>query len=306
MKTARRPGVDHALTGVRNVRGMDEPSVVPRFAGKAVLITGAARGQGRSHAVALAREGAAVALVDIAAGHIDHPPFRVASRQDLEETAGLVESAGGRALQIVCDVRDEDQLADAVARTVATFGGLDHVIANAGVESLFVAPWEVDRRDWDEVLAINLTGAWLTCKAAIPQLIDRGEGSSIVLVSSGAALRPLSFNVDYTVSKYGVVGLGLTLANDLGAYGVRVNVVCPGSIDTPMLAAVAEANNMVPGEFLGQFRGSNLLVPGVLRAEESTTPAILWLLSDDARFITGVVLPVDAGSWIRTVPRRRG
>jgi (+)-trans-carveol dehydrogenase len=277
-----------------------------RFAGTTVLITGAARGQGRSHAVALASEGADVALLDIASGRIDHPPFRVASQADLDETARLVEAAGGRALPIVCDVRDEGQLENAVARTVSTFGRLDHVIANAGVESLFVAPWEVDRQDWDEVLAINLTGAWLTCKAAIPRLIERGEGTSIVLVSSGAALRPLSFNVDYTVSKYGVVGLGLTLANDLGAHGVRVNVVCPGSIDTPMLAAVAEANQLGAGALLGQFRGSNLLVPGVLRAEESTTPAILWLLSEDARFITGVVLPVDAGSWIRTVPRRRG
>jgi NAD(P)-dependent dehydrogenase (short-subunit alcohol dehydrogenase family) len=276
-----------------------------RFAGKVVLITGAARGQGRSHAIALAREGARVALVDIASGYIDHPPFRVAARADLEESVRLVEAEGAKALALVCDVRDEDQLDVAVARTVAAFGGIDHVIANAGVESLFIEPWKVDRRDWDEVLAINLTGAWLTCKAAIPRLIERGAGTSIVLVASGAALRPLSFNVDYTVSKFGVVGLGLTLANDLGAHGVRVNVICPGSIDTPMLEASAEANNIAIDEFIGQFRGSNLLMPGLLRAEESTTPAVLWLLSDEARYITGVVLPVDAGSWIRTVPKRR-
>jgi NAD(P)-dependent dehydrogenase (short-subunit alcohol dehydrogenase family) len=266
-----------------------------RFAGKVVLITGGARGQGRSHAVALAREGADVSL----------PPFRVASSADLDETVRLVEAEGGRALPIVCDVRSEEQLEAAVARTVDTFGGIDHVIANAGVESLFVEPWKVDRRDWDETLGINLTGAWLTCKTAIPHLIERGDGSSIVLVSSGAALRPLSFNVDYTVSKYGVIGLGLTLANDLGIHGVRVNVICPGSVDTPMLAACAEANNFSGSEFMGQFRGSNLLTAGVLKAEESTTPAILWLLSDEARYMTGVVLPVDAGSWIRTVPRRR-
>jgi len=275
-----------------------------RFAGKVVVITGGARGQGRSHALALAREGADVALLDVASGDLDHPPFRVATTADLSETASLVEKAGGRALPLVCDVRSEEQLNEAIDRTVATFGGIDHVIANAGVESLFVEPWKLSKQDWDAVIAINLTGVWLTCKTAIPPLIERG-GGSIVLVSSGAALRPLSFNVDYTASKYGVIGVGLTLANDLGAHGIRVNVVCPGAIDSPMLDAVAEANGITRETFLRQFEGSNLLVPGVLAAEESTTPAILWLLSDEARFLTGVVLPVDAGSWVRTVARRR-
>ncbi len=276
-----------------------------RFAGKVVVITGGARGQGRSHAVALAREGAAVALLDIASGTVEHPPFRVATKADLDDTARMVEEAGGRALPLVCDVRVEEQVEAAVAQVVAHFGGIDHVVANAGVESLFVEPWKITKQDWDGVLAVNLTGAWLTCKVTIPHLIARGPGSSIVLVASGAALRPLSFNADYTASKYGVVGLGLTLANDLGIHGVRVNVICPGAIDSPMLDAVAEANGISTEDFRRQFDGSNLLVPGVLRAEDSTTPTICWLLSDEARAITGVVLPVDAGSWVRTVARRR-
>lgn len=217
----------------------------------------------------------------------------------------MVERAGGRALPLVCDVRSEDQLARAVGRTVSDFGGIDHLVVNAGIESLFVEPWNLPKEVWDTVVGVNLTGAWLTCKAAIPALIERGAGSSIVLVSSGAALRPLSFNVDYTASKYGVIGIALTLANDLGGHGVRVNVICPGAIDSPMLDAVAEANGITRDAFSRQFEGANLLVPGVLRAEESTTPAVLWLMSDEARFLTGVVLPVDAGSWVRTVGRRR-
>lgn len=277
-----------------------------RFEDKVVLITGAARGQGRSHAVALAREGAAVALLDIASGAADHPPFRVADAGDLAETVRLVEEAGGRALPVVCDIRSEEQVADAVERTIDEFGGLDHVIANAGVENAFMPTWEIPKEDWDALLATNVTGTWLTCKHTAPRLIERGPGSAVVLISSGAALRPLSWNADYTTSKYAVVGLGLTLANDLGQYGVRVNVVCPGTIDTPMLEALAEASGVESAAHRAQYEGSYLLpTGGVLKAEESTTPAVLWLLSEDARWVTGTVMPVDAGATMRTAPRRR-
>ena len=171
-----------------------------RFEDRVVLITGAARGQGRSHAVALAREGAAVALLDVASGACDHPPLAVADRSDLEETAQAVKEAGGRVLALQCDVRDEDQVARAVAVTIEEFGGLDHVVANAGVENSFMPAWQIPKADWDAVLATNVTGAWLTCKHTAPHLIERGPGSSMVLIESGAALRPLTWNADYTTS----------------------------------------------------------------------------------------------------------
>jgi NAD(P)-dependent dehydrogenase (short-subunit alcohol dehydrogenase family) len=276
-----------------------------RFEGRVVLVTGAARGQGRSHAVALAREGAAVALLDVASGACDHPPLVVADRADLDATARAVEQAGGRALALQCDVRDEDQMARAVAATVREFGGIDHVVANAGVENAFMPAWQIPKADWDAVLATNVTGAWLTCKHTAPHLIERGPGSSMVLIASGAALRPLSWNADYTTSKYAVMGLGLSLANDLGEHGIRVNVICPGATDTPMITELARVAGIERHDFLRQFESSYLLPTGVLAPEESTTPALLWLLSDDARWLTGVVLPVDAGAWIRTAPRRR-
>lgn len=271
-----------------------------------VLVTGAARGQGRSHAIALAREGAAVALLDIATGACDHPPMKVADRAELDEAAAAVAAAGGRALPLVCDVRDEAAVAAAVEASVSAFGGIDHVIVNAGIENTFMPTWQISKDDWDSVLATNVTGAWLTCKHTAPHLIERGRTSSMVLVASGAALRPLSWNADYTTSKYAVVGLGLTLANDLGEHGVRVNVVCPGAIDTPMISELARVARADQSQFERQFRAGYLLpTDGLLTAEESTTPAILWLLSDEARWLTGVVLPVDAGSWIRTAPRSR-
>lgn len=276
-----------------------------RFEDRVVVITGAARGQGRAHAVALAREGAAVGLLDIASGEAEHPPFAVAGRADLDAAAAAVEAAGGRALPVVCDVRDEDSVVEAVAAVVAAFGGVDHVIVNAGVENVFQPTWKIPKEDWDAVFATNVTGAWLTCKHTVPHLLERAPGSSIVMVSSGAALRPLSWNADYTASKYAVVGLGLTLANDLGEHGVRVNVICPGAVDTPMITELARANGADGSQLTRQFSAAYLLpTERLLRAEESTTPAVLWLLSDEARWMTGVVLPVDAGGWVRTAPRR--
>ena len=255
--------------------------------------------------MALAREGADVALLDVASGACDHPPLAVADRADLEDAARAVEEAGGRALALQCDVRDEDQVAAAVASTVEAFGGIDHVVANAGVENVFMPGWLIPKADWDAVLATNVTGAWLTCKHTAPHLIERGPGSSIALIASGAALRPLTWNADYTTSKYAVVGLGMSLANDLGEHGVRVNVICPGATDTPMIDELARVAGLDRPAFLRQFESSYLLPTSVLAPEQTTTPALLWLLSDDARWLTGVVLPVDAGAWIRTAPKSR-
>jgi NAD(P)-dependent dehydrogenase (short-subunit alcohol dehydrogenase family) len=266
-----------------------------RFDGKVVFITGAARGQGRSHAVAFAREGAKVALLDIASGEIGHPPYRMASRDDLEHTVKLVEEAGGHALPLVADVREEDQVKAAVEAAVAEFGGIDHLISNAGALAVFQESWNIPKVDWDASIGINLTGHWLTCKYVIPRLIEREGNRGIVLVSSGAGIQALPYASDYCAAKYGVVGLGKTLANELGPYRIRVNILVPGAQDTPMIDSCAEANGFTRDQMLGQFEDTDLLGAGAMRPEEATTPAILWLLSDDAKWVNGTVQVVDAG-----------
>src|SRR5207253_10795148 len=147
------------------------------------FIPGAARGQGRSHALALAREGCDVALIDIASGDMSHPPYRLATRDDLDETARLVKDLGRQAVSIVCDIRDETQIRDAVDQAVSELGALDFVIANAGVEDRFLESWNIPTEDWMATVDTNLNGTWLTCKYTIPHLITTGQGAAMVLVS---------------------------------------------------------------------------------------------------------------------------
>jgi NAD(P)-dependent dehydrogenase (short-subunit alcohol dehydrogenase family) len=265
------------------------------FDGKVVLITGGARGQGRSHAVALAREGASVALLDIANGEITHPPARVASAEDLAETARLVEEAGGRALGIPCDVRNEDQVTSAVAHAAGHFGGLDFVIANAGIIGLYQQSWEIPTEDWRASLETNLTGQWLTLKHSIPHLIARGPGSAIIMVSSGAGIDAFPYGSDYCAAKHGVIGLGLCLANELGPYGIRVNMLVPGAHDTPMIGASSEVGGPDRESMLAQLKGLDLLGAGAIKPEEGTTPAVLWLLSEKAKWVHGTIQVIDAG-----------
>ena len=265
------------------------------FDRKVVLITGGARGQGRSHAVALAREGASVALLDIANGELTHPPARVASPQDLAETVDLVEAAGGQALGIPCDVRDEDQVTSAVRQAVAHFGGLDFVIANAGIIGLYQQSWEIPTEDWRASLETNLTGQWLTLKHTIPHLISRGPGCAIIMVSSGAGIDAFPYGSDYCAAKHGVIGLGLCLANELGPYGIRVNMLVPGAHDTPMIGAASEVGGPDRESMLAQLKGLDLLGAGAIKPEEGTTPAVLWLLSEKAKWVHGTIQVIDAG-----------
>jgi (+)-trans-carveol dehydrogenase len=265
------------------------------FDGKVAFITGAARGQGRSHAVALAREGAAVALVDIANGEITHPPARVANAEDLAETVRRVEEVGGKALPIACDVRDEEQVKAAAAQAVETLGGIDFVIANAGILARYQQSWEIPSEDWRGALETNLTGQWLTLKYTIPHLIARGRGSGIVMVSSGAGIDAFPYGSDYAAAKHGVVGLALSLANELGPYGVRVNVLVPGAHDTPMITATAEANGFSREALIKQIAGLDPLGAGAMKPEEGTTPAVLWLLSDRAKWVHGTIQVIDGG-----------
>jgi (+)-trans-carveol dehydrogenase len=271
-----------------------------RVAGKVALITGAARGQGRSHAVRLAEEGADVIGVDIC-GQIDSVPFPMASADDLEETRILVEQLGRRMVCAQVDVRDAAALRVAVADGIAALGRLDVVVANAGI-------WSHERAEripesmWQDMIDVNLTGVFNTCQAALPHLLQAGRGGSIVLISSTAGLRGSANNVHYAAAKHGVVGVMRSLAAELAPQHIRVNAVHPTTVDTDMVRNDAILRLFRPNmdsptveDAIPAFTTLNMLpIPWVESIDISN--AVLFLASDESRYITSVSLPVDAGA----------
>ena len=270
-----------------------------KFDDKVVVITGGARGQGRSHARALAAEGARIAIWDLANGQNTRPPYRMASADDMAETVRLVEQVGGKVLPVALDLRDGDSVQAAVAKTVETFGGIDYLVAQQGAMPLTTETWNTTEEHWNDIIAVNLTASFLACKYVIPEIIKRGAGGAIVLTSSTAGLTTFPWLTCYGAAKHGILGLGKGLANELGPYGIRVNMVCPGAVDTPMVDSFAESNGLRKEDMWKQFDGADLLNGGLVKAEESTTPAIVYLLSKDARWVTGHTLVVDAGASIK-------
>jgi SDR family mycofactocin-dependent oxidoreductase len=273
-----------------------------RVEGKVAFITGAARGQGRSHAVRLAEEGADIIAVDIC-GQIASVPFPMASADDLAETVRLVEKFGRRIVAIECDVRDYPALEAAVNQGVAELGGIDIVSANAGISSAGQLH-ELSEEAWQDVIDVNLTGVWHTCKATVPHLIS-GGGGSIVLTSSMAALRTWQNIGHYAAAKHGVVGVARVMAAELAPYGIRVNAIHPTQVDTPMLANDWSYSLFRPDlerptkeDVVEPMTTLNMLpVPWVEAVDISN--ALLFLVSDEARYITGVSLPIDAGANIK-------
>lgn len=267
--------------------------------GRVAFITGAARGQGRSHAVRLAAEGADIVAVDICAD-IPEVPYPLASADDLAETAALVEKEGRRVIARQADVRDFRQLKAAADEAVAEFRRIDVVVANAGVAGMIMDFGDEDvlAQTWNEVIAVNLTGVWNTVRATAPAIIDGGRGGSIVLTSSTAGLKGLGArgqigNEAYGASKHGVVGLMRSFANSLAHHSIRVNTIHPTGVRTMMI------ENEAMEHFLAAFPDAagtltNSLPIEVLEAND-ISDAVVFLASDAAKFITGVTLPVDAG-----------
>lgn len=276
---------------------------VGRLAGKVALITGAARGIGRAQAVRFAEEGADIVALDIC-GRVSTVVVPPSTAEDLDETVRLVAEAGGRIAAGVVDVRDADALQTATDAAVAELGGLDIVCATAGITSRGMAV-EMPEDTWQTMLDVNLTGVWHTCKATAPHLIRRG-GGAMVLVSSIAGLRGLVGVAHYTAAKHGVVGLMRSLAHDLAPHRIRVNSVHPTNVDTPLIQNEAVRRAFRPdldrpptrAEFAAAARPMNLLdIPWVDPLDVAN--ASLFLASDEARYITAVALPVDAGSTQR-------
>lgn len=274
-----------------------------RFEGKVVLVTGAARGQGRSHAVRLADEGADVIAVDLC-GPVETIAYDLATAADLAETARLVRERGRRVVATEADVRDADALRAAVVDGAAELGGIDVVLANAGVG--MADPAADQGRAFRAQLDINLTGVWNTVQAAAPIMIEQGRGGSVVLTSSAFGLTGRGGDGTggtdgYVASKHGVVGLMRTWANWLAPHGIRVNCVNPSGVATPMIL-----NPAVEALFGGSADAppkpvddvANLLDVTLVEVED-VTAAVTWLASDEARYVTGVALPIDAGFLVR-------
>jgi (+)-trans-carveol dehydrogenase len=276
---------------------------VGKLDGKVAFITGAARGQGRSHAVWLADEGADIIAIDVCAD-IDTVPFAGATDADLAETVEAVEALGRRIIATKADVRDYDAVRSAVDTGVTEFGRLDIVSANAGIVSFGMAH-DLTEQSWQDVVGINLTGVWHTAKAAIPHLIEGGRGGAIVLTSSSAGLKGFPGAAHYVASKHGVIGLMRALALELAPHLIRVNSLHPTQVDTPMIQNestyrmfLPDVENPTREDFEPASQVTNALpIPWV--TSEDVSAALSFLVSDEGRYITGVTLPVDAGCVLK-------
>jgi (+)-trans-carveol dehydrogenase len=264
-----------------------------RFADRAVLITGAAQGQGRSHAVAFAREGANVAICDF-----PRPAEKNGSSDGgLPATADLVRATGQRVLPVNCDVTDEDGVDTLISRVLSEFQRIDVLVANAGVLPPRRAAWKIPASEWDQAIAVNLTGTWLCNKAVLPSMITARSGK-IINISSTGGLKGSSGFAGYAAAKWAVIGLTKTLAIEAAPYNINVNAVCPGPVATSMIlnetfrSQVAGAETI---EDLGRILQADMLLQQGLITPQAVTDAVLWLASDEARFVTGHVLAVDAG-----------
>jgi SDR family mycofactocin-dependent oxidoreductase len=265
-----------------------------KFDGKVAFITGAARGQGRSHAVRLAQEGADIIAVDICK-QMDVVGYPMPTLEDLDQTVKEVESAGRRIVARQVDVRDFRGLQQAFDEAVAELGPVGIVLANAGIGPGGLASAE---QQWDDVIGVNLTGVYNTGRVAIPSMVEQGQGGAIVLTSSTGGLIGPGINhpgvLGYTAAKHGVIGLMRSWANFLAPHYIRVNAVAPTTVRTPMAGGgdVATIIKHAP-----ELAGSLINAMPVEAVDPiDVTNAILWLVSDEARYITGTVVPVDAGN----------
>jgi SDR family mycofactocin-dependent oxidoreductase len=269
-----------------------------RMRDKVVFITGAARGQGRAHAVRMATEGANIIAVDLAGPLPPSVPYDSATPEDLAETVRLVEETGQGIVSAVADTRDLDALRDVVGKGVAEFGRLDVIVANAGIT--VPEPWdETTPESFRDVMDINVTGTWNTVMAGAPKIIDGGRGGSIILVSSAAGLKMQPFMVHYTASKHAVTGMARAFAAELGKHRIRVNSLHPGAVNTPMgtgdmMAALNRANETNPSlmQMVTPF------LPDWIAEPEDIADAVCWLASDESRFVTAARIAVDLGATV--------
>jgi (-)-trans-carveol dehydrogenase len=274
--------------------------------GKVAFITGAARGQGRSHAIRLAKEGADIIAIDLCAPIDSVTDFYApATPEDLAETVRQVEALDRRIVATQADVRDIDALTSAVSDGVAQLGRLDIVVANAGIFTFGSDTHKVDEQSWQDLMDINVTGVWHSYKAAAEHLIAAGAGGSVIIISSLAGFKGLANVAAYTTTKHAVVGLMKVLANELGPHGIRVNTIHPNSIDTPMVKNShtyklfrPELDDPQAEDAESAFAGLNPMGKAWIESEHVSN-AVAWLASDQSYYVSGGQIPVDGGAAVK-------
>jgi (+)-trans-carveol dehydrogenase len=273
-----------------------------RVDGKVALITGAARGQGRSHAVRLAEEGADIIALDSLTSYDPQTcAYPMATQEDLDETVRLVEKTGRRIVARQADIRDFEGVDAVVAEGYAEFGRLDIVSSQAGICPPGKVLWEVPPNEWRDLLDVNLTGQWHTAKAAVPRMIGAGNGGSIIFTSSGAGLMGAEHIGSYTAAKHGVIGLMRTLAKEVAQYDIRVNAVCPGTVATDMTMNERifklfrpDLETPTQDDAIPVYQSLNVLPHPWIQPRDISN-VILFLASDEAWHITSVALAADLG-----------
>jgi SDR family mycofactocin-dependent oxidoreductase len=269
--------------------------VTGRLKGRVAFITGAARGQGRAHAVRMAGEGADIIAVDIADKLPPCVPYDPATPDDLDETVRLVETTGRRILASIVDIRDAEGLNQAVADGVDELGRLDVIVANAGVSA--PQAWDsITPEDFRDVMDINVTGTWNTVMAGAQKIIDGGRGGSIILISSAAGIKMQPFMVHYTASKHAITGMARGFAAELGRHSIRVNSVHPGAVNTPMgsgdmIGALGRAIETYPqlAHMITPFLNTWAAEP------DDIADAVCWLASDESKNVTAAAISIDQG-----------
>jgi (+)-trans-carveol dehydrogenase len=275
-----------------------------RFQGRTVFITGAARGMGRAHALAFAREGARLVVCD-ACRQYSSVPYPLAQPAELASLVSEIEQIGSPVLGARVDVTDLAAMQALVERAKHELGPIDIVIANAGVYS-FAPSWEMTEEQWDETVNVDLKGAWITCKVCIPQMLSRRSGK-IICISSTAGLKGMANLAHYVAAKHGVLGLVKTLAIEVAPFNINVNAICPTSVDTAMCRNQALYDVFAGGpgplatheHMLDLMNQLNLFPDRNLLSPEAISAVVLWLASEEARHLTGCALPVDAGYLTR-------
>ncbi|NHU44706.1 mycofactocin-coupled SDR family oxidoreductase [Rhodococcus sp. A14] len=276
------------------------------FDDKVVFITGAARGQGRSHALRFAREGADVIAVDIARDAIESVEYELATESELDAVITEIESLGRRAVRGMADVRSLAAMRAVVDEGLSRFGKIDIVVANAGIGT-YSRVWEMSDQVWRDTIDTNLTGVWNATRAALPSMVERGEGGAVVLTSSTAGLAGYQNTAHYTAAKHGVIGLTKVLAQELGVHKIRANAVCPTAVNTKLIVNDVTFSLFAPGvekpgveDVREAFAALNVLPDLPWIEPEDVTEAVIWLASDAARYVTGVAMPVDGGNLVKT------